>query len=95
MSKDVQNGGGREVVARVQIGARMEKKMVKILKAQAEFMDMSLGELLESIVLHAFEPVPPDADIGEGLVSWCPLTRAEFEALQGLNLSGRLIGLFL
>ena len=44
---------------RVQIGARMEKRMVKVLKGVAEYLDMSLGDLLEGIVLHAFESKPP------------------------------------
>ncbi|HEU5369499.1 MAG TPA: hypothetical protein VFU69_13590 [Ktedonobacterales bacterium] len=46
-------------VARVQIGARMEKRMVKVLKGLAEYLDISLGDLLEGIVLHAFESKPP------------------------------------
>ncbi|MBV9281051.1 MAG: hypothetical protein JOZ41_13295 [Chloroflexi bacterium] len=46
-------------VERVQIGARMEKRMVKVLKALAEYHDMPLGSLLEGIVLHAFEARPP------------------------------------
>lgn len=40
---------------RIQIGVKMEKRMVKVLKALAEYHDISLGELLESLVLHAFE----------------------------------------
>ena len=44
---------------RVQIGARIEKRMVKVLKGLAEYLDMSLGDLLEGIVLHAFENRPP------------------------------------
>jgi hypothetical protein len=46
-------------VERVQIGVRMEKRMVKVLKGLAEYHDMSLGDLLEGIVLHAFENTPP------------------------------------
>lgn len=46
-------------VERVQIGARMEKRMVKVLKALAEYHDMSLGDLLEGLVLHAFESQLP------------------------------------
>ena len=42
-------------VERVQVGARVEKRMVKVLKALAEYLDISLGDLLEGIVLHAFE----------------------------------------
>ena len=45
-------------VERVQLGVRMEKKMVKVLKGLAEYRDMTLGQLLEKIVLHSFEPVP-------------------------------------
>jgi hypothetical protein len=41
------------------IGVRMEKRMVKVLKALAEYHDISLGDLLEGIVLHAFENVTP------------------------------------
>jgi predicted DNA-binding ribbon-helix-helix protein len=46
-------------VERAQIGVRMEKRMVKVLKGLAEYHDMSLGDLLEGIVLHAFENTPP------------------------------------
>ena len=43
------------IVERVQTGVRMEKRLLKVLKAFAEFHDMSLGDLLEGIVLHAFD----------------------------------------
>lgn len=43
------------VVGRVQTGVRMEKRILKVLKALAEYHDMTLGDLLEGIVLHAFE----------------------------------------
>lgn len=46
-------------VERVQIGVRMEKRMLKVLKALAEYHDISLADLLEGIVLHAFENIPP------------------------------------
>ena len=42
-------------VERVQTGVRMEKRLVKVLKALAELKDLSLGDLLEGIVLHAFD----------------------------------------
>jgi hypothetical protein len=45
-------------VERVQLGVRMEKRMVQVLKGLAEFYGESLGQLLEGIVLHSFEPVP-------------------------------------
>lgn len=43
----------------MQVGARMEKRTVKVLKALAELKDLSLGDLLEGIALHAFEGKPP------------------------------------
>jgi hypothetical protein len=47
------------LIERVQTGVRMEKRLLKVLKALAEFHDMSLGDLLEGIVLHAFDGKPP------------------------------------
>ena len=43
------------VIERVQTGVRIEKRLLKVLKALAEFDDMTLGDLLEGIVLHAFD----------------------------------------
>ena len=48
-------GGQKLVVERVQTGVRMEKRLLKVLKALAEYHDMALGDLLEGIVLHAFD----------------------------------------
>lgn len=45
-------------VERIQTGVRLEKRLVKVLKALAEHREMSLGELIEGIVLHAFEGKP-------------------------------------
>jgi hypothetical protein len=47
------------VVDRVQTGVRLEKRLLKVLKALAELLDLSLGDLLEGIVLHAFEGKAP------------------------------------
>jgi hypothetical protein len=47
------------LVERVQTGVRMEKRLLKILKAFAEYHDMTLGDLLEGIVLHAFDGKTP------------------------------------
>jgi hypothetical protein len=49
----------RVTVERVQTGVRMEKRLVKVLKALAELKDLSLGDLLEGIVLHAFDGKAP------------------------------------
>jgi hypothetical protein len=43
------------VIQRTQTGVRIESSLLKVLKALAEYLDMSLGDLLEGIVLHAFE----------------------------------------
>jgi hypothetical protein len=42
-------------IERIQTGVRLEKRLLKVLKAVAELKDMSVGDLLEGIVLHAFE----------------------------------------
>ncbi len=42
-------------VERVQTGVRLEKRLLKVLKALADYHDLTLGDLLEGIVLHAFE----------------------------------------
>jgi len=42
-------------IERAQTGVRVEKRLLKVLKALAELKDMSLGDLIEGIVLHAFE----------------------------------------
>ena len=47
------------LVERVQTGVRMEKRLLKVLKAFAEYHDMTLGDLLEGIVLHAFDGKAP------------------------------------
>ena len=49
----------RVEVDRVQTGVRMEKRVLKVLKAFAELKDLTLGDLLEGIVLHAFEGKAP------------------------------------
>jgi len=46
-------------VERVQTGVKIEKRILKVLKALAEYHDMTLGDLLEGIVLHAFEGKAP------------------------------------
>jgi hypothetical protein len=47
------------LVERVQTGVRMEKRLLKVLKGFAEYHDMTLGDLLEGIVLHAFDGKTP------------------------------------
>jgi hypothetical protein len=45
----------KHLVERVQTGVRIEKRLLKVLKAVAEDRDLTLGDLLEGIVLHAFD----------------------------------------
>jgi len=45
----------RFTVERVQTGVRLEKRLLKVLKGFAEYHDLTLGDLLEGIVLHAFD----------------------------------------
>jgi hypothetical protein len=47
------------VVERVQTGVRLERRLLKVLKGLAEYLDLSLGDLLEGIALHALENKPP------------------------------------
>jgi predicted glycoside hydrolase/deacetylase ChbG (UPF0249 family) len=67
-------------VERVQVGARMEKTIVKVLKGLAEYLDLSLGDLLEGVTLHALE----------GKVPFSKETLAQIERLKtvyGLDLT--------
>jgi hypothetical protein len=49
-------------IERVQTGARLEKRLVKVMKALAERLDMPLGELIEGVMLHAMEGRAPFSD---------------------------------
>ncbi len=71
----------QEPFERVQLGIRMEKRMVKVLKGLAEFEGVSLGQLLERIVLHAFEPMPGE----EGEWSASPFGRKALAAAADLQ----------
>ena len=46
-------------IERVQTGVRLERNLLKVLKGLAEYLDLSLGDLLEGIVLHSFEGTAP------------------------------------
>jgi hypothetical protein len=46
-------------IERVQTGVRIEKRLLKVLKALAELKDLSLGDLLEGICLHALDGKAP------------------------------------
>lgn len=55
--------GEKKVVQRVQTGVRIEKRVLQVLKAVAARHEMGLGDLLEGIVLHAFEGKAPFEDV--------------------------------
>jgi len=67
------------VVERVQTGVRMEKRLVKVLKALAEVKDLSLGDLLEGICLHAFDGKLPFSEETRRQI-------AELKRIYGLSL---------
>lgn len=64
----------RKLVTRTQTGVRIESSLLKVLKALAEYTDLSLGDLLEGIVLHAFE----------GKAPFSPETRKVIEQLKAV-----------
>jgi len=70
------------IVERVQTGVRMEKRLLKVLKAFAEYHDMSLGDLLEGIVLHAFDGKCPFDHASLGRIT-------ELKKFYGLGLDSR------
>ncbi|MCP4628330.1 MAG: hypothetical protein GY850_33170 [bacterium] len=49
-------------IERIQTGMRIEKRMIKVLKALAEYLEVTLGDLIEGIVLHAFDGKAPFND---------------------------------
>ena len=62
----------KKLVKRTQTGVRMESSLLKVLKGLAEYTDLTLGDLLEGIVLHAFE----------GKAPFSPETRTVIEQLK-------------
>lgn len=71
-----------KTITRTQTGVRLESRLLKVLKALATELDLSLGDLLEGIVLHAFE----------GKAPFSPATLRKVKALKavyGLDLSAR------
>jgi len=67
-------------VERVQTGVRIEKRLLKVLKAVADLHDITLGDLLEGIVLHAFEGKVPFDDQSLAKI-------AELKGIFGLDLT--------
>ena len=78
----------QKVVTRTQTGVRIETSLLKVLKALAEYTDLSLGNLLEGIVLHAFEGKTPFQSATQDVIDQlksvygCDLTAADSHALE-------------
>lgn len=51
-------------IERVQTGMRIESKILKVLKGMAEYRDLGTNEMLELILMHAFENKPCFSDDG-------------------------------
>ena len=73
---------GRVVVERVQTGVRMEKRLLKVCKALAELHDISLGDLFEGIILHAFDGKSPFGRMSRKRI-------ADLKRIYGLDLDAR------
>lgn len=67
-------------IERVQTGMRIEKRILKVLKAMAEVHDISMGDLIEGIVLHSFEGKVPFGRQSLGKIS-------ELRKVYGLTLN--------
>jgi predicted DNA-binding ribbon-helix-helix protein len=78
----------RRLVERTQTGVRLEKSLLKVLKGLAEYCDISLGDLLEGIVLHAFEGKAPFSAETQAAIAnlkavyHCDLTAADSHKLR-------------
>ena len=71
-----------KTITRTQTGVRLESRLLKVLKALATELDLSLGDLLEGIVLHAFE--------GKAPFSTATLRKVKaLKAVYGLDLSAK------
>jgi hypothetical protein len=67
-------------IVRVQSGVRIERRLLKVMKAVAELHEMSLGDLIEGVMLHAFE----------GKAAFSPVTLdriAQLRTVYGLDLT--------
>ena len=75
------------VIKRTQTGVRIESSLLKVLKGLAEYTDLTLGDLLEGIVLHAFEGKAPFSDATREVIDQlksvygCELTAADSHRL--------------
>jgi hypothetical protein len=81
-------------IERVQTGVRLERSLLKVLKGLAEYLDLSLGDLLEGIVLHSFDGTapfgPPTREVIAELkrIYGCQLTAADSHQLTEADPAG-------
>jgi hypothetical protein len=70
----------KTIIKRTQTGVRLESSLLKVLKGVAEYTDLTLGDLLEGIVLHAFEGKAPFSLETQAVIQ-------QLKAVYGCNLS--------
>jgi hypothetical protein len=80
--RKIKAGAGPKRVERVQVGARMEKSLVKVLRGLADYLDLSLGDLLEGITLHALEGKAPFSQETLGHIK-------RFKTVHGLKITAK------
>lgn len=79
---------------RIQTGVRIERNLLKVLKGLAEYLNMSLGDLIEGIALHAFEGKVPFEQTTIGIIDdlkrvyGLTLTAADSHKLTESSMSG-------
>jgi len=77
-----------KMITRTQTGVRIESSLLKVLKGLAEYTNLSLGDLLEGIVLHAFEGKAPFQPATQDIIKQlksvygCDLTAADSHKLE-------------
>lgn len=59
----------RRLVDRVQTGVRVERRILKVLKGIAEYHEITLGDLIEGVMLHVFEGKTPFGDESLGVIA--------------------------
>ena len=75
-------------IKRTQTGVRIESSLLKVLKGLAEYTELSLGDLLEGIVLHSFEGKAPFSRETQQVIDQlkkvygCELTAADSHKLE-------------
>lgn len=81
----------QKLIERTQTGVRLEKSLLKVLKGLAEYCELSLGDLLEGIVLHSFEGKAPFSETTRRvidqlkLVYGCELTASDSHKLKEMR----------